>query len=113
MVFREANSVCVIPSESARKIFGFSFVTHKAERERERCWEISDGKHGGKSRRSQSRPQSIMREYYQINKFTVRVLAADGRTLVGYLEPRESQIYLQSLFVSFLLPGAGRQSMHL
>lgn len=41
------------------------------------------------------------------------MLAADGRTLVGYLEPQESQIYFQSLFVSFLLPGAGRQRMHL
>lgn len=33
MLCREANSVCVIPSESAGKIFGVSFVTHKAERE--------------------------------------------------------------------------------
>lgn len=78
---------------------------------REWCWKISDSKHGGESR-SWS-PQSIMLEYYQINEFTVWVLAADGRTLVGYREPRESQIYFQSLFVSFLLPGAGRQSMHL
>lgn len=43
--------------------------------------------------RSQPGPQSIMREYYQINEFTVWVLAADGRTLVGYLEPRESDLF--------------------
>lgn len=29
ILIRKANSVCVIPAESARKIFGFSFVTHE------------------------------------------------------------------------------------
>lgn len=28
----KANSVCVIPAENARKIFGFSFITHEVER---------------------------------------------------------------------------------
>lgn len=44
---------------------------------------------------SQPGPQSIMQEYYQINEFTVWVLAADGRTLVGYLEPQESDLFLE------------------
>lgn len=106
---RTANSVNVIPSESAEKSLG-SPSSPQIKR-REWCWKISDSKHGGESRSSS--PQSIMLEYYQINEFTVWVLAADGRTLVGYREPRESQIYFQSLFVSFLLPGAGRQITHL
>lgn len=45
---------------------------------------ISDNKHGDKPR-SQPHPPSIMRGYYQINEFTVGMLAADGRTLVGRL----------------------------